>query len=31
MFIEKFDLGIGEEWLPRAGLVDDGTANRQTD
>jgi len=27
VFIEKFDLGIGEEWLPRAGLADDGTAN----
>ena len=27
VFIEKFDLGIGEEWLPRVGLTDDGTAN----
>jgi len=24
VFIEKFDLGIGEEWLPHAGLADDG-------
>jgi len=25
--IKKFDLEIGKEWLPRAGLAHDGTAN----
>ena len=23
VFIEQFDLGIGEEWLPRVGLADE--------
>jgi len=27
VFIEKFDLGIGEEWLPCVGLADNGTTN----
>jgi len=27
VFIEKFDLRIGKEWLPHVGLADDGTAN----
>jgi len=28
---EKFDLGIGKEWLPHVGLADDGTANSSSD
>ena len=31
MFIEQFDLGIGKEWLPCLGSVNEGTNNELSD
>ena len=31
VFIEQFDLGIGKEWLPCLGSVNEGTNNELSD